>query len=112
MKRIKNKSGNRWKNEKGQLHRVGGPAVILPGWGNEWWFEGVLHRIDGPAVEWWDGRYEWAVRGKWITELVDELLAHSYFPKDVHLGIFADYWAERGDFRLLDIVQPYLVEKS
>jgi hypothetical protein len=47
-------------SEKGQLHRTNGPAVVVEGVREEWWFMGVRHRTDGPAVilrgvreEWW-----------------------------------------------------------
>ena len=38
-----------YRNEKGQLHRVDGPAYI----DNKvqiWYFKGAWHRVDGPAV--------------------------------------------------------------
>ena len=44
----------------GGLHRVGGPARILPDGEEEWWFRGAKHRLDGPAVIWAEGaRKEW-----------------------------------------------------
>lgn len=78
-------------------------------WDNE---QGDLHRIDGPAVEWTDGDKWWYIDGIWINCLVRELLSKSPFGDDVHLGILAEYFADRGDFRLLDIVSPYLTGKS
>ena len=51
-----------WRNEKGQYHRVDGPAII-DGDYQEWWVEGKLHRVDGPAII--DGdRQEWCKEGK------------------------------------------------
>ena len=40
----------RYKNARGQLHRVDGPAVSDTDGYQEWYFEGELHRLDGPAV--------------------------------------------------------------
>lgn len=47
-------------SESFDLHRIGGPAIIFPDGGEEWWVNGGLHRDDGPAVfshykpaEWW-----------------------------------------------------------
>jgi hypothetical protein len=53
-----------WFNEKGQLHRLNGPAV---GWANGtklWYQNGQLHRIDGPAVEYADGDKHWYQNGQ------------------------------------------------
>ena len=39
-----------YRNHKGQLHRLDGPAYITPGL--EIWFEnGLKHRLDGPAID-------------------------------------------------------------
>lgn len=123
-----------WKNKKGEYHRENGPAVIWKNNRREWWVNGQRHRLEGPAIEWKDGSKSWYVNnephriegpavewgmykkwwvgGKPITDLIWELLRKSPFGEDVHLGIMADYWAERGDFRLLDIIQPYLTESK
>lgn len=99
-----------WINEQGEYHHEDGPACESYS-GNKWWLiKGKFHRIGGPAVEWADGNKEWWIEDKWITDLVRELLLESEFGEDVHLGILAEYWAERDDFRLLEIVQPYLAE--
>lgn len=71
-----------------------------------------IHRIEGPAIEFLSGDNWWYIADKDITKLVRELLARSPFNENVNLGILAEYWAERGDFRLLDIVQPYLAESK
>lgn len=120
--------GNKiWRNEKGEYHREDGPAIEYWNGDKEWWVDGKLHRIegpackycdgykayytnglrnriDGPAREWSDGRKEWYVEDKWIANLVRELLYNSPFGEDVHLGILAEYFAERGDFRLQEII--------
>lgn len=42
-------NGKRWKNSKGQYHRIKGPAVIWAD-GSEFWYKyDKLHRLDGPA---------------------------------------------------------------
>jgi hypothetical protein len=53
----------RWRNEKGQLHRLDGPAVVINR-NYEWWINGQRHRIDGPAVEYANGHKEWLIHGK------------------------------------------------
>ena len=64
----KDKHGEIWKNEKGQIHREDGPAYINSNGTQEWWFNGKLHREDGPAVVRNDGLYQWWVNGKNLTE--------------------------------------------
>ena len=53
-----------WYNDKGQLHRLDGPAVEYAEGFKEWWAEGKLHRLDGPAIEYADGYKVWFVEGK------------------------------------------------
>lgn len=127
--------GNKvWRNEKGKWHREDGPAIEYTNGDKEWFIDGLRHRvggpacelagdkywlvnglrhrIEGPAVEWADGTKAWFVGDKNISRLVHELLSTSPFDKSIHLGILADYFAERGDFRLMDIVQPFLAESK
>ena len=54
------------RNEKGQLHRVDGPAVEWPDGTREWWVNGQLHRVDGPAIVRANGTRAWFVDGKFI----------------------------------------------
>ena len=54
----------RWYNDKGQLHRLGGPAVEWADGSKEWYVDGERHRLDGPAIEWADGSKTWYVEGK------------------------------------------------
>jgi hypothetical protein len=55
----------RWYNRVGQLHRLGGPAIVHVDGAKFWYINGARHRLDGPAVE--IGRYagyrEWWVNG-------------------------------------------------
>ena len=53
-----------WKNEKGELHRVGGPAVILADVTKKYHINGKLHRVGGPAVIYSDGCKAYWVAGK------------------------------------------------
>jgi hypothetical protein len=39
-----------WSNNKMQLHRENGPAIIYPNSDMEWWVDGRRHRLAGPAV--------------------------------------------------------------
>ena len=47
-----------YKNEKGQLHRIDGPAYIEGNYYKLWCMNGRYHRVDGPAYigiyrQWW-----------------------------------------------------------
>ncbi len=39
-----------YRDSKGQLHRLDGPAVEYTNDDYEWWLNGKRHRVDGPAV--------------------------------------------------------------
>ena len=43
--------GHVWMNDKGQMHREDGPAVIRESGYKYWYKNGKQHRTDGPAVE-------------------------------------------------------------
>ena len=54
-----------YRNEIGQLHRVGGPAANYANGNKAWMVNGQRHREnDLPAIEYTDGRREWWVNGK------------------------------------------------
>ena len=53
-----------WRNNKGQYHRVNGPAFIGDNGNKRWFFNGILHRIDGPAMEFTNSYKEWWVNGE------------------------------------------------
>lgn len=53
-----------WRNELGELHRVGGPAVIWGSGRQMWYQDGLLHRTDGPAIIGWQCQQLWYVKGK------------------------------------------------
>ena len=42
----------------GELHRIGGPAVVNQKV-TQWWVNGQLHREDGPALTFGNGSEEW-----------------------------------------------------
>jgi hypothetical protein len=46
------------------VHRIGGPAVILADGSKIWYINGERHRTDGPAYEGADGHYEWYLHGE------------------------------------------------
>jgi hypothetical protein len=50
-----------WYDEKGDYHRVDGPAVIWSDETKQWYMHGKRHRIGGPAIEWKNGSREWYV---------------------------------------------------
>lgn len=87
-----------WFNKKGQLHRIGGPAVIRADGAEEWYLNGNMHRDDGPAViepngyeawykddkmhrtdgparTWPDGQQDWALKGFVAEPLIPILWA-------------------------------------
>ncbi len=57
-----------WYNDKGQLHRLDGPAVEYANGSKEWCVEGKCHRLDGPAYEGATGYKAWFVEGKHMTK--------------------------------------------
>ena len=67
-----------WKNEKGEVHRLGDlPAVECANGDKFWYLNGKQHRVDGPAIEYDDGYKAWYLNGKYhrvdgpAIELVD-----------------------------------------
>src|SRR4051812_7124115 len=73
MKTFKDGSTD-WRNEKGEYHRVDGPALEFSD-GNKYWFiNDCRHRSDGPAVE-QNGTKMWFLYGNHIPhEEVDKWL--------------------------------------
>jgi hypothetical protein len=58
-------AGNKfWCNDKGQLHREDGPAIVWEDGSKEWWINDELHRLDGPAIEYSNGTKCWYINGK------------------------------------------------
>ena len=53
-----------WKNHKGQLHRIDGPAIEDADGTKTWYVDGKLHRINGPAAEGYYGYKSWFFNGK------------------------------------------------
>ncbi len=54
----------RYTDERGELHRDDGPAVMWPDGRLEWYRHGKQHRDDGPAEIWPDGTQRWCQHGK------------------------------------------------
>ena len=53
-----------WTNDKGEPHRLDGPAIEWSSGDKVWLQNGNLHRVDGPAIEWNNGNKEWWFNGK------------------------------------------------
>jgi hypothetical protein len=53
-----------WFNDRGQFHRLDGPAYERKDGSNFWFANGELHREDGPAGEYTDGTKMWYLNGK------------------------------------------------
>jgi hypothetical protein len=60
----KTEKGTFWHNEKGELHRVDGPACEYASGTKCWYLNGQLHRVDGPAIERANGDKEWWLNGR------------------------------------------------
>ena len=54
----------RYYNEKGQLHRLDGPAIEYANGDKEWYQNNRRHREDGPAYERADGSKFWYMNGE------------------------------------------------
>ena len=53
-----------YRNDKGELHRLDGPARTYTDTGSkEWWVNGKQHRIDKPAAEYGNGGVAWYHEG-------------------------------------------------
>ena len=52
-----------WKNKKGLLHRINGPAMEYSSGSKHWYKDGKRHRLNGPAVEYIGGHKEWYQNG-------------------------------------------------
>jgi hypothetical protein len=57
-----------YRNEKGHLHRLDGPAYIGLDGVKCWWVNGLRHREDGPAVEYTNGTKYYYLNHKHYTE--------------------------------------------
>jgi len=56
-----------WYNDRGEFHRVDGPAIEHANGDKEWYINGKLHREDGPAYEFADVPalvQRWYINGK------------------------------------------------
>ena len=57
-----------YRNNAGEPHRVGGPALFHPTGTKTWCRNGRLHRTDGPAIVYADGGCRWFIDGVEMTE--------------------------------------------
>jgi len=58
----------RYKNSKGEYHRLDGPAKEWLN-GNKFWYKkDKRHRLDGPAIECYDETKVWYILGKKLKE--------------------------------------------
>ena len=57
-----------YRNKKGNLHRLDGPAREWIDGSKEWWLNGEYHREDGPAIEFSVGTKKWYLNGEYYTE--------------------------------------------
>ena|ERR1019366_2749281 len=53
-----------YKNADGEYHRIGGPAIVYPNGGSQYWFINGIHtRDDGPATVEENGNRFWRKNG-------------------------------------------------
>jgi hypothetical protein len=52
-----------WRNKRGKLHRLDGPAIEATDGYKAWYQNGEFHRIEGPAIEYSDGTKYWYQNG-------------------------------------------------
>ena len=57
-----------YRNEKGQLHKTNGPALIWNDGSKYWYINDKLHREDGPAIEYSVDIKLWYLNGINYTE--------------------------------------------
>ena len=70
MKFKKFKDRIEYYNEKGQLHRIEGPAVHYFDGNDFYYVDGKLHNIKGPAIIWpEDKSQEFYIHGKQLNHL-------------------------------------------
>jgi len=53
----------RYRNSKGELHRLDGPAIEYTNGDKSWYKEGLLHRENGPAWNYISGAKYWFKEG-------------------------------------------------
>jgi len=65
-------------NEKGEFHRLNGPAIEWSDGSSSYWVNGKLHRLDGPARIFFGNDVEYWVNGNYLTKKeFDELTKHN-----------------------------------
>jgi hypothetical protein len=60
--------GTKWFNDRNELHREDGPAIVWANGDTVWYRNGQMHREDGPALELADGRKEYWIDGIEVEE--------------------------------------------
>jgi len=60
---IDSEGTKRWRNARGELHRIDGPAFEWSNGTKMWYVNGRHHRLDGPAYEVFEGSMGWYIDG-------------------------------------------------
>jgi regulation of enolase protein 1 (concanavalin A-like superfamily) len=77
-----------WRNKRGQLHRLDGPAAEHLE-GTKYWFQdGKLHRLDGPAVILYNDNKEWFKYGVQYTS--KESFFENLTEEEKKIALFSD----------------------
>lgn len=82
-----------WYNERGQFHRVDGPAREWANGTKEWYQNGQRHRLDGPAIEFADNTKYW---------YQNNLLHRTDGPAIEFANDIKEYWVEGKKLRKSD----------
>jgi hypothetical protein len=80
--------------QKGERHRLDGPAIEFSDGTKEWYQNGKRHRLDGPACEWSDGDKHWCQNGK-LHRLDGPALEYSDGTKSWYIE---DVWYSEEEF--------------
>ena len=72
-------------NEKGEYHKIDGPAYECNNGYKSWYINGKRHREDGPGIIWEDGDVEYYLNSRWYSKKEWEIerlrwLDHRGFP--------------------------------
>ena len=84
-----NKYGDKfWRNKKGKLHCIDGPAVEYWNGDKVWYQNGKRHRIDGPAAEHSNGKKLWYIRNKYFK--TKDAFFEALTPEEKEVALFSE----------------------
>jgi len=75
-------------NNKGQRHRLDGPAIDWVNGDKAWYINGKLHRLGGPAIEYASGHKSWVINSFFCQKNKHNLLALFYILEPQRFPLF------------------------